>query len=949
MGRVIKSIAVYSCSTWQNSRTSNLRCPVSENSDQLQSELAQGTLLLTGNKRLARAVLESYAESQIQRGQQTWDTPNVIPLNAWLHQLWTSNLGGVLNGYDGELAGRRLLSTQEEQYVWQQVIESSNESDRLINASGLASNAAQALASMQAACLDFSDWDFRVNEDAVAFKAWAAEFKRRCDSNKWITQGQLTSAITEMAVAGKLSTAAQILLSGFDEFTQQQNQLFGALIANGVTVEELSATVPSDEDGEQFNAVRIEASSAEEEIQLAAEWAKQLLTDAQSSGEALPKIAIVVLDMAGQRRACQVAFERVLHPQQFDIAALKQNQKPLAFNMSVGPALAEWPLITAALDGLKLVEQGLAPAELGRWLRSLWRVGEAPELTDVQQLAAIVDVYARKDGRDHWYLVSLTSLLGKERFVKSTGGFPALLDALNNAAAARQQAPKQQLPSAWCKQVAVLLNHLKWPGDLPPSSIEFQLIGAWNECLDELSGFDAISGEIGFRTFYQLLASRAAQNPFQPRSTPAPVQIMGLLEASGAQFDALWVVGMTNATWPAQPRPNPLLPSQWQRENNLPHASVERETDYAKLVTQRLSAAAPKVVFSWASHSGEEEYSFSPLLRHIPAAERELEKKPAFTAAALEAVVEDQWIPLAGYQGDGSSLQTGGGTSVIQHQAACGFRAFVTHRLAGRPLEEPVFGLDRRDRGTLVHEVMQVLWDRLRSQANLQIKSAEELESLVKEVVTEVATQHSANQSDLKQRLALIEQRVLVRLVMEWMELDRQRGPFSKVETEIDTQAQIGPLQLNVTADRIDTLSTGEQVVIDYKTSKNLSYAAWMGERPEEPQMPIYAVSLSSKGKDVAAVLYANLILGGCKYQGVTEDAELAPAVKANGWSAGKSPMSEADDLVALYNEWQDELARLATDYAKGIALIDPKNTKSCLYCGLQPVCRIDQTVEEEA
>lgn len=917
---------------------------MANNSNPILADLEQGSLLLTGNKRLARAVLESYSHAKIEHGEQSWDTPKVLPFNAWLRQLWASSLGGLLNGYDGQLAGRRLLSTQEEHYVWQQVIESSSVSDQLINVAGLANNAAQALASMQAACLSFSDWDSRVNEDAIAFKEWAADFRKRLDAEGWLTQGQLLSAVTAMVSSGNVSIPQRILLSGFDEYTEQQNQLFAALKTAGVEIEEHKA---ADSLQTPTNASRVEAASASEEIQLAAEWAKELLIEAQANHLSLPNIAIVVLDMACQRRACQVAFERALHPQQFDIAALNNNPRPLAFNMSVGPMLSEWPLIASALDGLKLLDQGLSPAELGRWLRSLWRVGEAASESDAQQIAAIVDVYARQDGRDHWYLRSLTALLEKERFNQASGGFPALLKVLNSAYKVRQDADRMQLPSAWCKHVAMLLNQLKWPGELPPSSVEFQLIGAWNECLDELAGFDAISGEMSYRAFYQLLASRASQNPFQPRSTPAPVQIMGMLEASGAQFDAMWVIGMTDANWPSQPRPNPLLPSQWQRENKLPHASVERETDYAKRVTQRLSDAAPTVLFSWASHAGEEEFSCSPLLRHLPQTTRLLQAAESPPAAPLEVVNENHWIPLAGYQHADSVFQTGGGTAVIQHQAACGFRAFVTHRLTARPLEEAVFGLDRRDRGTLVHQVMQRLWERLGNQVTLQTKTTEELENTVSEVVAEVATLHSANQSELKQRLAQIEQRVLVRLVMEWMELDRQRGAFSKVETEVETQAQIGPLQLNVTADRIDTLASGEQVVIDYKTSANLNYSAWMGERPEEPQMPIYAVSLSDKGKQVAAVLYANLILGGCKYQGVTEDPDLAPAVKANGWLGGRS-LSDADSLEALYTEWHTELARLATDYARGMALIDPKAPHSCLYCGLQPVCRIAQSEDED-
>ena len=61
--------------------------------------------------------------------------------------------------------------------------------------------------------------------------------------------------------------------------------------------------------------------------------------------------------------------------------------------------------------------------------------------------------------------------------------------------------------------------------------------------------------------------------PFQPESPPAPIQILGLLEAVGLPFDALWVAGMATTRGRAPPRPHPLLPVRWQRERGVPRAT----------------------------------------------------------------------------------------------------------------------------------------------------------------------------------------------------------------------------------------------------------------------------------------------------------------------------------------------------------------------------------------
>jgi hypothetical protein len=84
----------------------------------------------------------------------------------------------------------------------------------------------------------------------------------------------------------------------------------------------------------------------------------------------------------------------------------------------------------------------------------------------------------------------------------------------------------------------------------------------------------------------------------------APIQILGLLEAAGQPFDALWVTGLAAERWPAAAQPNPLLPASWQRERNVPHSTAARELAYAQAITAQLTRAAPAVVVSHA-HAAE--------------------------------------------------------------------------------------------------------------------------------------------------------------------------------------------------------------------------------------------------------------------------------------------------------------------------------------------------------
>src|SRR5690606_39027744 len=85
----------------------------------------------------------------------------------------------------------------------------------------------------------------------------------------------------------------------------------------------------------------------------------------------------------------------------------------------------------------------------------------------------------------------------------------------------------------------------------------------------------------------------AAATPFQPRTPDARLQVLGVLEAAGLRFDALWVCGTTDGRWPEPLAPHPLLPAGLQRRLAMPRAQPAHELTMALERIAAFCAAAP--------------------------------------------------------------------------------------------------------------------------------------------------------------------------------------------------------------------------------------------------------------------------------------------------------------------------------------------------------------------
>jgi probable DNA repair protein len=885
--------------------------------------LQAGATLVTASQRLTRHLAATYGAAQQAQGAPVWEAPDILPWHQWLERAWQESFG-LLDVDTPQL----LLSDFQELTLWEEVIRAAD-SEPLLQVPAAARSAREAWQLLHAWKLSILRSQETVSEDVTAFARWAKAYGQRCTSGNWLDSARLPDAVRNAIAAGRLAPPRSLIIAGFDELTPQQDELLNAVRAAGVTVTPLA---PAEQTA---RIARVGYDDRRAEIHAAAAWARAALESGQT------RIGVVVPDLSVQRASIVRLFDEALLP----AALLPGADIVRPYNVSLGEPLAAWPVIHAALLMLEFGTGSLPVARLGTLLRSPFLAGATSEASARAQLDALL----RQEGEE---TVSISALLRRTQteLARPQAAAPQLYAQLRTWRDVIPARSTRLAPSAWSEQFAALLKLAGWPGDGPLDSESHQAVMAWRELLAAFAAQDVVSARLNYTEALATLRRMAGERVFQPQTPAAPVQVLGLLEASGLDFDSLWVMGLDDESWPPSPRPNPFLPlvneaSFTQRTRGLPHASAERELEFARRLTERLAASAGNVVFSHPLNSGDEKRRASPLLQAFP--ELLPSDFPAphpglashlFAARNLETLSDEQAPALA----PGSAVK--GGTRLFQYQAACPFRAFAALRLDARAPEEPEPGLDAKARGMLLHVALEVLWNTLGSHAALCAMAEDMLMNAIGAAVHAALDDLARDRSQtLTNRFRDIETRRLTRLLRLWLDEERARAPFKVVSAEQKTTIKLGGLVVEGRMDRVDELDDGTRVILDYKSGKT-SIKSWEGERPDEPQLPLYAIDMRQR-QPVAAALFAQLRAGELGFNGLAQRAGIAPKVKAAG------------DTEAVWqaqlDAWQTTLTTLAEAFRAGDARVDPKKfPQTCEHCGLQALCRVHERhpdiVEEE-
>ena len=810
-----------------------------------------------------------------------------------------------------------MLRPSQERAVWEDVVRSSAGGDQLFQ---VAQTAEAAMGAWNLACAwqlppDSPEWND--SEDNEAFRRWSGEFLSRCQANGWLSGARLGEFIADRIEDGAIKAPERIAIAGFIETTPVLERLIESLRRRGTDIE-----VRPDTAGPSSRAVRIRLIDQAAEVRTAAGWARQGLETARSSGALDYRIGIIVPDLAAYRSRIERVFAEEFHPRG---RLAPERDAVRVFNISLGLAMSEYPLVDAALLILGTNPQTIPLEDAGRLVRCPFISGAPEEHTR----RGLLDRQLRRLGETE---VGPGEVIAMARARAEPFACPKLAVLLARWQDEWSSLPAVQRPSDWASSVSGLLRAMGWPGDRTLSSVEYQTVEAWNELLSELAGLDRVTGSMTLSATLSVLHRMASARQFQPESAPAPIQILGVFESSGLRFDQLWIMGMHDGAWPPSSGPNPFLPFRLQRRFNMPQSSPQRELEFAKRLTGRMLSLAPEVIVSNPDRETDSDLRPSPLFVDLPeTSAAELGLFPGVDYAEelrlssrMETIDDHEAPPWTG-----SAAR--GGTAIFSSQAACPFRAFGQLRLGADAHDVAQPGLSARDRGLLIHGVLERVWAQLGSHAGLMSTDENRLAALVRMTAGAVIQEMSTRRRALRHaRFAAIEQSRLQRLVTEWLELEKARQPFSVLHREEKRRVRVGGIDIGIRADRVDVLEDGSLVVIDYKTGLN-GPSRWEGERPDEPQLPLYAITAES---DVSGVFFGTLRVGKVGFRGLAVAEGLVPGVRPNAQHISPDVAIES---------WWEVLDRLGREFQAGKAAVDPKKPQTtCLHCPLTALCRIN-------
>ncbi|MFZ2509024.1 MAG: PD-(D/E)XK nuclease family protein [Steroidobacteraceae bacterium] len=860
--------------------------------------------LLTQNLRQSRILRRLHDRAQLVAGHEVWASARLLPFDAWLESQWRD--GAATRP---ELPA--LLHPAAAEWLWRQ--RAARDVPGLIDPAELAARARASWLRLRSYGGDIADIErWPQTRDQQAFLAWAQAVEAELADRNVRDPSDLARVMVETRALP--APGPPLLLTGFRRLAPAQLTLIAALRERGWSVEIDQPAAPV------AGTWQYGAADPEAEQGAALAWIRTRL-DLKPDGIH----GLIVPDLAARRGAIERALAAALQPE-LELPGGAAVER--VFDLAGGHPLHGQPIVEMALALLEFVREPISWVTVSRLLRSPHIAGAQAE----RNARIRLDLELRSVNPS---LHLTSSELGARAVRAGAEEFAAAVVAAVESLRGRVR----RRVGGWAETFAACLAAWGWPGGLGLDSHEFQAARAFGEKLRELARLDAVVPELTVHEAVRELR-RFASAPFQPERGEPALFVFDSVDDPGIRFDSLWVAGLTAATWPRPATVDPLLPIEVQRKFGMPGVTAEGCVIEARAVMGGWQSQSRELVLSWPRLENDTEVDRSPL---IPPAARPLPQQPAyrgrdrlaFEAAALEPLAVDP----APARKPGAVR---GGARLLELQSHCPFRAFAELRLDARPLEEPQPGVDRRNRGTILHRALQGFWSETRSLARLAALAPEARRDRV--VVQVDAALRALLQTGTSERSRLLERDWHCRAIGNLLEIELARPDFVVLEAERSMQCELGGLVLRLQVDRVDRIGD-KLLVIDYKTGK-ASPSQWRGARMDSPQLPLYAVLHAGQPSGIAV---ATVTAAGARFRGIAGEAGLIDGLQPAGQFRLTEDHQVGFEWPAIIRRWHAWLEQLARDHAAGHAEVDPKLAgDTCRNCHLGALCRVEAVAPDE-
>ncbi len=905
----------------------------------------EGWSVVAANERIARDLRRAWDdERRALADLRPWQPAPVLSWRAWIEQIWQ---GLVMDGRTRLV----LLNEAQEDVLWREIVDADRDPDVQAGLPETRNDWARLAGEAARRVWAWGAGDrlerHATDGDALVFQRWFESFERRCKEEGWVGRARLESVLCEVVRHGDARMPGWprvgLFLLGSEDLTPAGSALVQVMRQRGVRVVEGRVR-----GGPARRRVLVRAEDEGEEVRGCARWVRALLEERPRS-----RVAIVVPHLDEERTEIDRVFREVISPELSYVGA-EPGTEPWEISQAV--RLPETAMVSTALSLLGWAARPIEVGRIGQMLVSGSFGGE-------QERAARSEFDARELRqqmrlRPEMSLEELTRAVDRS---KRADRLPELRGALREMTRAASSLRGERRYGDWAQRMAEFLRAARWCERNQLDPVGAQLAKRWEEALDRLASLDLVgSGKVGFRDAIESL-ERIAERTFfvaAEEAGGAPVQVISPKDATCEGFDAVWFLRGGDRVWPERSAIHPLLPLALQREFKMPGADVENDRVAAREMTRRIVESGETVVCSYAKHWKDGQQKAASLFVELLGVEEtgigeiaSVDLDGADAPVAPEIATE--WVDEVEQVGSLPDRVVSGGARLLEFQAACGFQAFAEGRLEAHRLRTLELGMDAMERGNAIHRALELFWGEVQTQDALRrMDAAERLEAVGRAVTGALAEfARSAQTSWDSAYMEMVGTRLkdLVGRWMEGVELGRALPFRVKLREEKLEDVCVGPIRLNLRIDRVDETERGE-VLIDYKTGMSGSKPrGWVGERMDAPQLPMYATSRRSRSsggveEQIEAVAFGRVVAGG-EMQLHGMEGSSGTLTKAEG--------IDAEDLQSQMDVWESVLERLAEQYARGDARVDPKSFPgTCRYCAQRLLCRVDAsamagTVEE--
>lgn len=866
-------------------------------------EAGPGTLILVSHDRLVRQLWHRQRQQMLAQGRAAWEPFPIVTLNQWYQELFES-LWTPLS----------LASDLERLQLWWEAMQAGPRLEEFPLDLALAAGLDETHAILTRHQISPGE----ASGPAAPLISWRRQisqiFENLLSEKHLLTPGQLPTFLLPCLLDRKLSLPTRILAVGFEALAPaeevwlqelaKQTEFQSLLVKGHSSAVQAAVTLPDREQEMQWVAARL------------LEVAHQ---------EKLPRHRLAVTSPVMDDYAPR--FKRVLA----ELVGPPGDGRYRAYTFSLGIPLAEQPLFLAGILPLLFWANGERRADLVSLLLSPFysRLVAHPEL------GIHLDRLWRDQGIDHGWPRLRQAWEQGVNFQDDTGR--ELLTRIEDSLRSLQD--RHQAGRDWATALNRIWQALGFPGTL--SAQEYAMMTALDNLLQDLARTLGSAP----RTASEFLAwlRHGAQRRLIPESNrgDAGVQILGLLEIRGLDFDQVFCLGMNAAAFPWAPRDLPFLETCERRQ--VLGGTIASQYRYAEQIFATLLGVSPHLTLTrphqhrqeplvatplWAGEWQDE--TIAPLSQPEPAWLR--------VPAIRQALRQPQGTPLR-YQDRLVTVPLPPELSIsaIDTALACPCWFFLENLLGVSVLADVEVGIIARERGLKLHEILKAFVDQFK--AYLERYSGwddRQARAELKAVVARVLGPHTHDLHwEVEQQRWLAEDEENPGFLWQWLIEEQQRHAagwrWQAAELKFSgLRHPDWPFALNGRIDRLDWHPDEGFILWDYKS----------GKLPRKQHLFDLKISFQLPGY-LLALKYQRIKLHEPRHPALAGYIQLRSGreVKFETWRQNHQ------DWHALLSEWETKIADLGKRLQQGDFRPDPqprpegRERGACQFCPYKLLC----------